>query len=87
MNEIQTSDLSFAFTYFVYLYYFAWGILGIIGSVWVYRDAKKLPVLFLNSKPIWWALATVTLGAIWVVLVYWLIHHSTISNRTSSEKT
>jgi len=85
MTEAQSVDLSF--TFFVYMYYIAWAILGVFGSVWVFRDANKLPVLFLNSKPIWWAIATILLGSVWVILVYWLIHHSTISNRVSSEKT
>ena len=85
MTEVESMNLSFTFV--VYLYYIAWVILGIIGSVWVYQDAKKLPELFLNSKPIWWAIATILLGSVWVILAYWLIHHSTISNRVTSEKT
>jgi len=74
-------ETPFSFMPLFFLYYSAWFILGLIASVLVYRDACKLPKTFLNIKPIWWAAATVLLGSVWVVLVYWLIHHSTISNR------
>ncbi len=79
------SGLIFSFTFFIYIYYFAWAVLGIIGSFWIYKDAKKLPKLFLDSKPLWWAIATIILGPVWVFIAYWLIHHSTISNRIKDE--
>lgn len=60
-------------------------ILGILAAILIYRDASKLPRLFLGSKPWWWAAAAVFLGPVWVVLVYWLIHHSSISNRLSDK--
>ena len=71
----------FSFTYFIYGYYLAWFILGLFAATWIYKDACDLPALFLNSKPMWWALATIVFGPAFVVPVYWLIHHSTISNR------
>lgn len=77
---------SVSFLGFTFLYWAAWVVLGVIAAVWVYRDAKQLPRLFLGSKPIWWAFATILLGPVWVVLVYWLIHHSTISNRITNEE-
>lgn len=56
-------------------------ILGIFAAILIYRDAAALPRLFLGTKPWWWAIAAVFLGPVWVVLVYWVIHHSSISNR------
>ena len=56
-------------------------VLGVFAAVLVYRDAAKLPRLFLGTRPWWWAIAAVFLGPVWVVLVYWVIHHSSISNR------
>lgn len=56
-------------------------VLGILAAILIYRDASQLPHLILGTKPWWWAVAAVFLGPVWVVLVYWLIHHSTISNR------
>jgi uncharacterized membrane protein YhdT len=81
---MENSTISFIGFY--YAYWAAWITLGLIASVWVYKDAIKLPRLFLGSKPLWWAFATILLGPIWVVLVYWLIHHSTISNRIESQE-
>jgi len=75
----------FTFTNFYYIYYVLWLIVNIFAAVWLYRDAKKLPSLFINSKPIWWAFAAVVIGGVWVVLVYWVIHHSTISNRINEK--
>ena len=72
---------------FTYLYYIGWLIINIFSAIWVYNDAKKLNSLFINSKPIWWAFSALILGGIWVSLVYWAIHHSTISNRVQNEKT
>lgn len=84
---MEPQAVDFSLTFFVYLYYIGWGILGLFGAIWIYKDANGLPGLFLNSKPIWWAAACLLLGAVWVVLAYWLIHHSSISNRSSSENT
>lgn len=82
---MESQSWTFSFGMAMYLYYIAWILLGIVGSIWIYRDAKKLPKLFLGSKPAWWAAATILLGPIWVFIAYWLIHHSSISNRISSE--
>jgi hypothetical protein len=62
-------------------YMLAHVILGLFAGVLIYRDAARLPKLFLSTKPWWWAVAAVFLGPVWVVLVYWVIHHSSISNR------
>jgi len=83
--EAQPVDLTF--TFFIYIYYIGWATLGLFGAIWIYKDASKLPVLFLNSKPIWWSAACLLLGAIWVILTYWLIHYSSISNRSVNENT
>ncbi|WP_297532363.1 hypothetical protein [Thalassolituus sp.] len=56
-------------------------LLGIIVAPLIYADARKLPVLFLNTKPWFWAVCAVFLGPLWTVLVYWAIHHSSFSNR------
>ena len=56
-------------------------VLGVFAAVLIYRDAARLPRLFLGTKPWWWAIAAVFLGPVWVLLVYWVIHHSSISNR------
>jgi hypothetical protein len=72
---------------FYFIYWACWIALGIVAAVWVYRDTQKLPQLFLGSKPVWWAIATVVIGPIWVLLAYWLIHHSTISNRVENNET
>lgn len=74
------------FTLYYVLYYLAWFTLSLVAAVFVYKDANKLPTLFLNSKPTWWAAATLLLGPVWVILAYWLIHHSTISNRITDEQ-
>jgi len=63
------------------VYFFAHVGLGLFAAVLIYRDAVNLPKLFLGTEPWWWAVAAVFLGPIWVVLVYWVIHHSSISNR------
>lgn len=65
---------------FAYGQYVATFLLGLVAAVWIYRDAEKLPALFLGSRPIWWALLAL-IDPIIVVLAYWAIHHSTISNR------
>lgn len=62
-------------------YIFAHVVLGLFAAILIYRDAANLPRLFLGTKPWWWAIAAVFLGPVWVVLVYWVIHHSSISNR------
>jgi NADH:ubiquinone oxidoreductase subunit 6 (subunit J) len=67
------------------LYYFVWVVINIFAAIWIYDDAKKLPSLFINSKPIWWAIAALILGGIWVTLVYWAIHHSSFSNRENGK--
>jgi len=82
---MESEPFVFSFSFFVYWYYFAWAILGLFAGIWIYKDAKKMPKLFLGSKPIWWAIAAVMLGGVWVIFVYWLIHHSTISNRIVAE--
>ena len=77
----ETSELS---KYTFELNYAWWAIrtlLGIYVAILIYVDARKIPRLFLNSKPWWWAASAIILGPIWVVLAYWAIHHSTISNR------
>jgi hypothetical protein len=56
-------------------------VLGIFAAVLIYRDAARLPRLFLGTQPWWWAIAAIFLGPVWVLLVYWVIHHSSISNR------
>lgn len=70
-----------AFTLGFWLIY---AIFAIFSSVWIYRDARKLPRLFLGSKPSWWGVACFVSGPIIVLAVYWLIHHSSISNRIST---
>lgn len=60
-------------------------ILGLVLAPLLYRDAKSLPKLFLGTKPWFWAVCCVCLGPLWVMLVYWAIHHSTFSNRVNSE--
>lgn len=60
-------------------------VLGLFAAVLIYRDAARLPRLFLGTRPWWWAVAAVFLGPVWVVLVYWVIHHSTISNRLDAD--
>ena len=69
----------------VFLAYGATFILGIILAPLIYADAKKLPQLFLNTKPWFWAACSIFLGPLWVALVYWAIHHSSFSNRTSED--
>ena len=78
---------TFSFTYIYFSYYIAWLVVNVFAGVWIYKDAKKLPYLFLNSKPIWWFFASLILGGVWVILVYWVIHHSTISNRIEKDET
>jgi hypothetical protein len=68
------------FSVFAYSYYIATFLLGLIAATWIYRDAKSLPVLFLGSRPVWWALIAV-IDPIISVSAYWIIHHSSISNR------
>ena len=68
------------------LYYSFWMLINIFSALWIYKDARKLPVLFVNSQPIWWALGALVLGGIWVMLIYWAIHHSTLSNRENSNE-
>ena len=75
------------FTTFTYLYYIGWVIINVFAAIWIYNDAKNLSSLFINSKPIWWAFSALILGGIWVSLVYWVIHHSTISNRANNNET
>ena len=82
---METHSGVFSFAMVMYVYYLAWFVLGVAGSVWIYRDAQKLPRLFLGSKPFWWAAATILVGPVWVFLAYWLIHHSSISNRFNGE--
>lgn len=60
-------------------------ILGIILAPLIYRDAKSLPKLFLGTKPWSWSVCCVFLGPLWVMLVYWAIHHSSFSNRIVGE--
>jgi len=80
---MDTAFISFTGLY--YLYYVCWFIVNAFAAIWIYSDAKNLPVLFIGSKPIWWSFAALVLGGVWVLLVYWAIHHSTISNRINSE--
>lgn len=56
-------------------------ILGLVVAPLIYADAKRIPVLFLNTQPWFWAACAILLGALWTVLVYWAIHYSSISNR------
>jgi hypothetical protein len=59
-------------------------LIGLVVAPFIYRDAKKLPALFLGI-PAWvWAVSAPFFDPLWVTLVYWLIHHSTISNRINS---
>ena len=60
-------------------------IFGLIVGPLIYKDATKLEKLFLNSKAWLWAVAPVLFGPFWVLLVYWAIHHSTLSNRLNGE--
>jgi hypothetical protein len=76
-----------SFTFFYYGYYIAWFVVNVFAGFWIYQDAKKMPNLFINSKPIWWFFASLVLGGIWVVLAYWAIHHSSISNRVKKTET
>ncbi|ROR94906.1 hypothetical protein EDC56_3719 [Sinobacterium caligoides] len=55
--------------------------LGLFIAPFIYIDAKKLPKLFLNTSPRFWALCAPFLGPLWTVLIYWAIHHSSFSNR------
>ena len=48
--EVGTTSL----TFFYGIYYVGWFLINLLAGVYIYRDAKKLPQLFLNSKPIWW---------------------------------
>lgn len=65
----------------VFLAYGATFILGALLAPVIYADARKLPKLFLNTKPWFWAASAVFLGPLWTALVYWAIHHSSFSNR------
>ena len=58
--------IDLTFTGLLYIYYIVWALLGAIAGVWIYRDAKTLPALFLNSKPIWWLFASIISGPVWV---------------------
>lgn len=75
--EVGTTSL----TFFYGIYYVGWFLINLLAGVYIYRDAKKLPQLFLNSKPIWWFFSSLFLGGIWCIFVYWAIHHSSFSNR------
>lgn len=56
-------------------------LLGLFLAPLIYRDAKKIPILFLNTQPWFWAACAIFLGPMMVTLIYWLIHYSGISNR------
>ena len=56
-------------------------LLGIVVAPLIYSDAKRLPVLFLNTAPWFWAVCAIFMGPLWTILVYWAIHHSSFSNR------
>ena len=66
------------------IFWIAYGCLAGYSAIWIYRDAKTLPKLFLGSKPLWWSLACIVVGPIFVFIAYWLLHHSTISNRVNT---
>lgn len=59
-------------------------VLGLAIAPAIYRDAKSLPRLFLGTSPWFWALCAPFMGPLTTLLVYWAIHHSTISNRANS---
>jgi len=59
-------------------------ILGVIIAPAIYKDAKSLPRLFLGTSPWFWALSAPFLGPLATLFVYWVIHHSTVSNRVNS---
>jgi hypothetical protein len=63
----------------------AWAIVNIVFAIGVLRDALRLqeehgrPTEIVSGAM--WAFATL-MGGVFVAAVYWLIHRSTLSNRT-----
>ena len=56
-------------------------ILGLVLAPLIYKDAAQMPKLFLNTTPIFWAICAPFLGPLFTMVIYWAIHHSSISNR------
>ena len=65
------------------IYYFGQFLLGLVLAPVIYRDAVALQDLFLGTSPLFWAISCVVLGPLWTMLIYWLIHYSNISGRSS----
>ena len=78
MNEGVAISTAFSWTFFSLL-------LGLVVAPLIYKDAKRLPKLFLGTPPWFWALCAPIAGPRWTLLVYWAIHHSSISNRLTPE--
>ena len=66
------------------LAFVAWAIVNIVFAIGVFADATRmLNDAGRNTELVpgpMWAFATL-IGGVFVAAVYWLIHHSTLSNR------
>jgi hypothetical protein len=56
--------------------------LGLIIGTFIYRDAKAQRQRALNINPIWWCLLAV-FDALLGLLVYWVLHHSSLRRNAS----
>jgi hypothetical protein len=68
-----------------YSIYFAYYGLGLIIGIFVYRDASQRNTLAFNIKPFWWG-TIVFLEPPLGVLCYWVIHYSTLSDKSNEKE-
>ncbi len=54
-----------------------------VAAIAVYRDAENRQLLVLNLPPLWWAAVTF-LSSLAGLLVYWILHFSTLSRANDS---
>jgi len=68
-----------------FLYILLLGVVHLVFAIGVYRDAVHLTSkqdFTFAAAPLTWAAATL-LGGVFALLVYWLIHHSSLRTKAS----
>jgi len=64
----------------VTIYWVLYAITNLGCAYFVYQDAMKQSRHALNIGAGWWALFCI-IGGVWPLLVYWVMQHSSLSNR------
>jgi formate hydrogenlyase subunit 3/multisubunit Na+/H+ antiporter MnhD subunit len=66
----------------IFIYWALYIATGFACAYYVYQDSIKQNNRPLKIHPYWWAAITL-IGGIFAVLVYWVMHHSTLTKSSN----